>query len=198
MRIVGVDFGTTNVRICSWDSEQDIAPDPLRIGHEDTATMPAVVALRREPRGSIEIIVGEDADSLQDDTNETLVINNIKRYALSSDDHVAWHLKYRNGLEDDPQWPPVWWNPDTHCVQAWGHEYPVWNLIYEILAEAFRRAGLDGEFEWRAGCPVHGGFEYRDGLTNVAETVDRDGGRTLDNGGAYPVPDPDPGVGRLG
>ena len=167
MQIVGVDFGTTNIRISTWDPEGDLAPEPQRIGLSDTTTMPAVVALDRGSGGEIKIIVGEDADDLQDDPNKTLVIRNIKRNALSSDDYVAWHLEGRNAQQEKAKWPPLWWNPDTNCVQAWDQVYPVWDLIHELLAEAFRRAGVEGEVEWRAGCPVHAGYEYRKGLADT-------------------------------
>ncbi len=167
MQIVGVDFGTTNIRISTWDPEGDLAPEPQRIGLSDTTTMPAVVALDRGSGGEIKIIVGEYADDLQDDPNKTLVIRNIKRNALSSDDYVAGHLEGRNAQQEKAKWPPLWWNPDTSCVQAWDQVYPVWDLIHELLAEAFRRAGVEGEFEWRAGCPVHAGYEYRKGLADT-------------------------------
>ena len=171
MQIVGVDFGTSNIRISTWDSEQGLPPSPQPIGVEGTTTMPAVVALHRESGGAITIIVGEDADGLRDDPNETLVIRNIKRNALSSDAYVTWHLEARNSQQQEgAKWPPQWWNADMGCVQAWGQEYLVWDLIHELLAEAFRRAGVAGEFEWRAGCPVHAGYEYRRGL---AETLGR-------------------------
>ena len=171
MQIVGIDFGTTNIRISTWDSEGDLPPNPQPIGVEGTTTMPAVVALHRESGGEIKIIVGEDADGLQDDTNETLVIRNIKRNALSSDAYVAWHLEARNSLQEEAKWPPQWWNPDKDCVQAWGQEYRVWDLIHELLDEALRRAGVAGEFEWRAGCPVHAGYEYRKGLADTLERL---------------------------
>ena len=167
MQIVGVDFGTTNIRISTWDPEGGLPPEPQRIGVGGTTTMPAVVALERESGGAIRIIVGEDADDLQDDPNKTLVIRNIKRNALSSDDYVAWHLEGRNAQQEEAKWPPLWWIPDTSCVQAWDQVYPVWDLIHELLAEAFRRAGVEGEFEWRAGCPVHAGYEYRKGLADT-------------------------------
>ena len=54
MQIVGVDFGTTNVRIASWDSSlEDVAPRPILVGQGDSYTMPAVVAFQREPGGGI-------------------------------------------------------------------------------------------------------------------------------------------------
>lgn len=167
MQIVGVDFGTTNIRISTWDPEGGLPPEPQRIGLDGTTTMPAVVALDREPGGAIRIIVGEAADDLQDDPHKTLVIRNIKRNALSSDTYVALHLEGGNAQQEEAKWPPQWWNPDTNCVQAWGQEYPVWNLIHELLAEAFRRTGVTAEFEWRAGCPVHTGYEYRKGLADT-------------------------------
>ena len=77
MRVVGIDFGTSNVRISTWDSDQDLLPEPKLIGHQpattisqvgdpDTTTMPAVVALRREQDGEVTVIVGEEADVLND------------------------------------------------------------------------------------------------------------------------------------
>lgn len=167
MQIVGVDFGTTNIRISTWDPEGDLTPEPQHIGLGGTTTMPAVVALNRSPGGEIGIIVGEAADGLQDNPNKTLVIRNIKRNALSSDAYVALRLEGRNAQQEEAKWPPQWWNPDTNCVQAWGQEYPVWDLIHKLLAEAFRRAGVTAKFEWRAGCPVHAGYEYRKGLADT-------------------------------
>ena len=32
MRVVGIDFGTSNVRISTWDSDQDLPPEPKLIG----------------------------------------------------------------------------------------------------------------------------------------------------------------------
>ena len=167
MQIVGIDFGTTNIRISTWDPEGDLPPEPQRFGEGGTTTMPSVVALDRESGGEISIIVGDDADGLQDDPNKTLVIRNIKRNALSSDAYVSWHLEGRNALQEEAKWPPQWWNPDTSCVQAWGQEFPVWDLIRELLAVALQRAGVEGEFKWRAGCPVHSGYEYRKGLADT-------------------------------
>ena len=33
--------------------------------------------------------------------------------------------------------------------------------------QAFRRANVTGEFEWRTGCPVHANLEYRSELAGV-------------------------------
>ena len=93
--------------------------------------------------------------------DNTVVVRNIKRWALSGDPFVDWHLETRN-IEN-----PQWWDPETRSVVAWGQKYPVWEIIRGILAEAFRRANLDGEFEWRTGCPVHASLDYRTGLAGT-------------------------------
>ena len=160
MQVVGVDFGTTNVRIAVWDSEGQLTPAPLLIGQGGESTMPAVIA---QEAGAILPIVGEEADGLSDD-DDVVVIRNIKRWALSSDDFVRWHL-------DTSQTPqPKWWNPETRCVKAFGEDFPIWQVIRQILAEAFRRAGqvgLQGEFQWRAGCPVQADLQYRSELASA-------------------------------
>ena len=171
MQVVGVDFGTTNVRISTWDSDGERAPEPQLIGSGGTTTMPAVVALRREPGGSISIIVGEDADSEEDVSNEVVVIRNIKRYALSSDRFVKDGLDARADQQECPKWPLTWWNPAEMCVEVLGEKFPVWELIVHILEEAFRRAGVGEGVEWRAGCPVHADLEYRAGLTDVIRRI---------------------------
>ncbi len=170
MQVAGVDFGTTNVRIATWDSDGDITPRPLMIGQGGGSTMPAVIAYRREEDG-VATIVGEDADELGGDA-DTIVVRNIKRWALASDPYVEWHLETSQAPRPD------WWNPETRCVEAFGEEIPVWQVIRQILAEAFRRARLvrlEGEFEWRAGCPVQADLEYRSELAKaLAEFGDGD------------------------
>ena len=162
MQIVGVDFGTTNVRIATWDSSRtDTTPQPVLIGQGDASTMPAVIALQRRPGGAIATLVGEDADLLEEDNDDTVVVRNIKRWALSGDRYVDRHLETRK--IDSPNW----WNPETRSVVAWDQEFPVWEIIRQILAEAFRRANLNGGFEWRAGCPIHAGLDYRASLARV-------------------------------
>ena len=156
MQVVGVDFGTTNVRIATWDSDGALTPRPLMIGQSGESTMPAVIAFQRQA-DRISTVIGEDADELADD-KDTLVVRNIKRWVLSSDPFVKWHL-------DAHRTPsPEWWNPDARCVKAFGEEFPVWQVIRQILGEAFRRAGLGNAFEWRAGCPVQADLEYRSEL----------------------------------
>lgn len=171
MQVVGIDFGTTNVRISTWDSEQDLPPEVKLIGEQGTTTMPAVVAFQRNEDGAINVVVGEDADALPDEENKTLVIRNIKRNALSSDAYVDWHLKVRNDQEKAKgktlEWPQEEWDSVKRCFKVWGEEFPVWELIHRILAEAFRRSSIMGDFEWRAGCPVHADMSYREGLAQA-------------------------------
>ena len=168
MEIVGIDFGTTNVRISAWDPDDPNAGQPQShlIGRGGTSVMPVVVALQRQPDGEVSILVGEDADSLENGPN-TLVIRNIKRWALSGDPYVKWRLEV-----SDTDWP-TWWNPDSGCIDAWdwGKQFQVRDLIAEILKEAVSRASLPDQFEWRAGCPVQAGYEYRAMLAQVLSEI---------------------------
>ena len=178
MKVVGLDFGTTNVRVSFWDSERDAwgqdedgaGPQPQMIGEGGTATMPAVVALQRLPGGEVTVLVGEEADQAEEDA-QTLVIRNIKRHALSSDPYVNWHLEGKAAQGESSSWPPAWWDSNKLCVRAWDQEFPVWDLIENILDEALGRAGMEGDFEWRAGCPVHSGYHYRSGLTRALRAL---------------------------
>ena len=161
MQVVGVDFGTTNVRVATWDSNQpDVPPQPHLIGDGDSYNMPAVVAFQRQPGGAVTPVVGQDADALRDGP-DTVVVRNIKRWALSNDPFVSWHLT--GGRVE----PPHWWNHETRSVDALGQQYPVREIMRLILVEAFRRAGISGDFEWRAGCPVHASLGYRSELAGV-------------------------------
>ncbi len=167
MKVVGVDFGTTNIRIATWDpSQTDIPPKSSLIGQGDATTMPAVVAFQRRRGRTVSTIVGEDADNLVDSA-DTVVLRNIKRWALANDPFVCWNLESRS----IPR--PTWWNQETRCVEVWGEQIPVEKIMHEILAEAFRRANLSGDFEWRAGCPVHAGLDYR---SELARTISNFGG----------------------
>ena len=162
MEIAGIDFGTTNVRISTWDPDDPNAglPQPQLIGRGDTTVMPVVVALQRQTGGEVTVVVGEDADAMEDGDN-TLVIRNIKRWALSSDPYVQWRLEI-----SQTGWP-TWWNPEMGCVEAWGQHFQVRDLIADILREAVNRAGLQSPFQWRAGCPVQSGYDYRSMLSGV-------------------------------
>ena len=178
MNVVGLDFGTTNVRVAFWDSDRDAwgddpdgaGPQPQMLGEGGTSTMPAVIALSRQPGGEVSYLVGEEADQAEA-SDTTLVIRNIKRYAMSTDAYVNWHLDVRSAHEDTPGWPPTWWNAENHCVQAWGQEFAIWDLIERILDEALLRSGMEGDYEWRAGCPVHAGFEYRSRLSQALRNL---------------------------
>ena len=167
MQVVGIDFGTTNVRIATWDPNGDLPPEPQLIGEGGVAYMPAVVALHRQPGGNVSIAVGEDADSVPSGTKDTLVIRNIKRYALSSDAYVRWHLESLSTQSESGSWHPTWWNPLERCVDVWGQKFSVWDLVANIMEEAFRRARIGPDVEWRAGCPVHADLDYREGLAGA-------------------------------
>ena len=178
MQVVGVDFGTTNIRIATWDSEPpEVIPESRLIGQGDASTMPAVIAFQRQLDGSVTTTVGEDADILEDDP-DTVVVRNIKRWALSDDPYVRWNLESRGTLKED------WWNPETRCVEAFGQVLPVQDIVRKILVEAFRRAGITGPFQWRAGCPVHAGLDYR---SELAEVLSEFGG---ENKVAYVIDEP--------
>ncbi len=160
--IVGIDFGTTNVRISTWNPDDPDAglPQPRLIGRGDTVAMPVVIALQRQPGGSVSMVLGEDADVLEDGP-DTVVIHSIKRWALSGDSYVKWRMETSSTV-----WP-TWWNPDLSCVEVWGQQFQVRELMAAVLKESVERAGLSSEFEWRAGCPVHAGYEYRKTLSEV-------------------------------
>ena len=168
MQSVGIDLGTTNIRISTWDPENPAVPArPLAIGVGDSYIMPAVIAFRRQPGGEVERVVGEDADRLNDGPNQ-VVVRNIKRYAVAEDPYVLWHLKLRGA-----EWP-TWWNPVSRCVQVWDQEFPVQGVISLLLEEALLRAGIAPEFEWIAGCPVHSGLKYR---LELAQAITQLGGK---------------------
>ena len=156
MEIVGIDFGTTNVRISTWDPDDPNAglPQSRLIGRGNTTTMPVVVALQRQPDGSVSMIVGEEGEELEG-ARDSEVIYNIKRRALSNDPYVKWRQE-----ATAVEWES-WWNAELGCVEVWGQHFQPRELIAAILKEAVSRAGLPPEFEWRAGCPVHAGYEYR-------------------------------------
>ena len=174
MQVVGVDFGTTNIRISVWDSEQDASPETKRlgIGIQREYPMPAVVALQQGADGEVSILVGEDAQLLQDvESDAILVIDNIKRYAMSPDAYVQGRVKEQSERGFLESWPPPWWDEETRRVRWFGCEFPVWGLIKELLTEAFTRADIQGDYEWRAGCPVHTNLEYRAALADTLSQV---------------------------
>ena len=172
MQIVGVDFGTTNVRLANWDSDQpNISAKSVKIGlgqdgQYTGSTMPAVIAFQRQRSGEVITLLGEDADGLTKGP-DTVIVRNIKRWALAKDPYVQWHLE-SSGVQQEE-----WWNANTRSVVVWDEEIPVKEIMRRILTEAFRRADITGDFEWRAGCPVHAGIEYR---TELAEVLSEFGG----------------------
>ena len=167
-KIVGVDFGTTNVRIAEWDMDDDTPPSSHRIGSGASGSvyaMPAVMAFERQVNGQIIYKFGEDADGL-DDTLDTRVVRNIKRYMLLSDEHVRrnyeWELQ-----QQEKKWPD-WFDQDTISIGIWNEIISVEDAIRLILKEAISRAGLEGQAaEWRAGCPVSSDFIYRKALVSA-------------------------------
>ena len=165
MEIVGIDFGTTNIRISTWDSEDSDAglPQPQFIGRGGSPYMPVVVALQRQPGGSVSVAaVGEEAEELEmEGAQNTEFIHNIKRWAMSDDAYVNWRMEVSKTERES------WWNPELNCVEVWGQQFQAKELIAAILKEAVNRAGLPAEFEWRAGCPVHASYQYRQMLSEV-------------------------------
>ena len=170
MEIVGIDFGTTNVRISTWDPEDPNVglPRSRLIGRGDTFTMPVVVALHRQSDGSVSMTVGEDAEELEG-AQDTVVIHNIKRWALSGDPFVKWRLHATDAPHED------WWNSELGCVEVWDQHFQARELVGAILREALERADLPPQFEWRAGCPVHAGYEYRQMLKEVLTEISGNG-----------------------
>ena len=170
MEIVGIDFGTTNVRISVWDPEDQNygLPRPIEIGR-GLPYMPVVVALQKQEDSSVSIVVGEDADVLEDDYN-TVVIRDIKRWAQISD---SKELQVKARFDTMESSRPANWNlVDSQdgkpgYIEAWEEHFQFVDLMGAILKEALKRANLPDEFEWRAGCPVHAGIEYRKWLNDL-------------------------------
>ena len=163
--IVGVDFGTSNVRIAQWQMGGDGNPVSCPIGEANQYTMPAVLAFQRQRSGKIEIKLGEEADRLGA-VPGVEVIRNIKRYALTSDSYVQ-HFYEWDLQQQDKQWP-AWFDLEARSIVARGETVPVEKAIQLILKEAISRAGLTGTIaEWRAGCPVSSDILYRRALVSA-------------------------------
>lgn len=168
MLIVGIDFGTTNMRISTWD--QIGFPQSCKIGKDgdNDEIMPAVVALKQQDDGSIRVIVGEDAYQSVGSPGVSDVIHNVKRCVLAQDSYIQARMN-----DNDAACRPHRWNEEQQCVeiQASIDGQEVWfsakEIISQILNEAIRRAGLPDEFEWRAGCPVHANLGYRTMLKDL-------------------------------
>ena len=132
-RIVGVDFGTTNVRIAQWDIDSGANPASCEIGIESTFTMPAVIAFQRQQSGEVDLKFGEEADALEN-ARDVEVVRNIKRYALTSDDYVRglyeWDLQRQR-----KSWP-TWFDLDSRSIRFWNKPMAVEEAIRLILKES--------------------------------------------------------------
>ena len=175
-KIVGIDFGTVNVRIAQWDVTNDDRPSICKIGSTQLAEnqMPAVIAFRMNPDGTdVETLIGEEADVL-DDADNIVVVRNIKKYATSSDEVVRAVMEWdydRLGKS----WPK-WMNPDDRSIRVWNKALPAEEAMKLILKEAISRAGLAGEAaEWRAGCPVSSDLAYRKALVAALDELGCEG-----------------------
>ena len=174
MQVVGIDFGTSNVRISTWDPDADARPQPIAIGTTEPFAMPAVVALELQEDNQVKVIVGIEADGLVSEPDLRLVIPNLKRLALSTDEHVDWYLReYNSRWQDDEEraWPPSWLAQESLSVKAFGQEFPVWDLIGRLLSRALELAEISGDYEWSAGCPVHSDFRYRSSFARALSDI---------------------------
>lgn len=166
--IVGIDFGTTNTRIAIWEPEVGGLPALKMPGLGMTTTMPSVIAFRRKPGGGAEIeAIGEAADGLDERTPTREVIRNIKRWALASDPFV------RRALENMPStpWPPFW-NPEKGTMEPWGQSIAIDKIMMAIISEALKRVGLENiSAQFRAGCPVHSDFIFRQNMVNISSRL---------------------------
>ena len=170
-KIVGVDFGTTNVRIAQWDVDEDAAPVSCEIGGEaNSYTMPAVIAFERQKNGEVIHKVGEEADEIGDDRDDVQVVHNIKRYALMSDEYVR--RQYDEDVVHQKKTWPKWFDPDTGSIRLWSETITVEEAMRLIMKEAIAKSGLSGQTaEWRAGCPVESNLAYRRALVSALEDL---------------------------
>ena len=164
--IIGIDFGTTNVRIATWEPEVGGLPDLRLPGKGGMTIMPSVIAYRRKSGGGVEIeAIGEDADVIPDqpDSSTVKVIRNIKRWALSSDSY------FRRALEFNPDTPwPSYLNVEDRCVNLWDERVDIFDIVQAIIKEALKRVGLGNVTDGlRAACPVQSDYIYRKDLVDV-------------------------------
>ena len=174
-KIVGIDFGTSNVRITQWDADSGENPSSCAIGEDSSSvTMPAVIAFERQPDGNVVTTFGEEADALGDGGPDAIVVRNIKRWALTTDAHVrqqlAWHLERQSGGNEQPL--PEWLALNPPSIRLWNDTMTAADAIKEILKEAISRSELAGSIaEWRAGCPVDSDLAYRKALESALEDL---------------------------
>ncbi len=168
-KMVGIDFGTTNIRIAEWDADSGEYPSSNLIGEGRLSHMPAVIGFRRQRGGEVERLFGETADRL-DDARNVIVIRNIKRFALASDDYVREQLEA--DLEQKGETWDSWFDPDSRSIRVWSETVHVEEAIRLLLKEAISRAGLAGAAaEWRAGCPVNSDLIFRKALVAALEDL---------------------------
>ena len=172
-KIVGIDFGTVNVRIAQRDDDSETMQCAIGIG-DNPWWMPAVIAFRKQPNGELETVVGEAADALSSDP-DAIVVRNIKRLATASDkslkDVIEWYFEQKGTSWDD------WLDPATRSIRLWDdNAVSSEEAMKLILKEAIARAGLAGEVaEWRAGCPVSSDLAYRKALIAALDELGCEG-----------------------
>ena len=164
-KIVGVDFGTTNIRIAQWEIGGKGNPESCAMDTEGSLTMPAVIAFERQENGEVIRRIGEEADALEDSPN-IQVVRNIKRFALTSDKYVRRHYEWE--MQQQGKSLPKWFDQDTGSLRLWNETMSVEEAIRLLLKEAITKAGLAGQTaEWRAGCPIGSDFAYRKVLVSA-------------------------------
>lgn len=165
-KIVGIDFGTANIRIAQWDSGSDELASNSPVGPDNIEWMPAVISFHRLPGGDVEHRLGENADLL-DDGPDVRVVRNIKRWALASDKQVRDSIEF--SFQQSPEEScPSWLNLEEGSINLWNKTISVEEAIGLMLKEAISRSGLAGEAaEWRAGCPVSSDLSYRKALVSA-------------------------------
>lgn len=173
-KIVGIDFGTANVRITQWDADSGANPVSMPIGEGGDLWMPSVIAFQKRADGEIAVDVGEIDDNFLNVPN-TEVIRNIKRWALASDPYVRDIIKWTFENQENP-WPE-WFDHATRSIRLWGETVmTAEEAITRILKVAISRAGLAGSAaEWRAGCPVESDLIYRKALVSALDELGCDG-----------------------
>ena len=174
-KIVGIDFGTANVRIAHWDDDSGKNAVSAPIGDGGVRWMPSVIAFQKQSDGKISVEVGETADRADSrnapNAENTKVIRNIKRWALASDPYVHDVIEWTFQKQEDP-WPK-WFDHDTRSIRLWDETVmTAEEAITRILKEAISRSGLAGAAaEWRAGCPVESDLIYRKAMVSALDEL---------------------------
>ena len=173
-KIVGIDFGTANVRITHWDVEGGTNPVNSPIGEGGVSWMPSVIAFQKQSDGEITVEVGETADSFWNVPN-TEVIHNIKRWVLASDPHLQGIIKWTFPNKEE-RWPE-WMDRESRSIRVWDETVmTLQEAVTQILKVAISRAGLAGAAaEWRAGCPVESDLIYRKALVSALDELGCEG-----------------------